>query len=150
MKTKIILQQDVPNLGMIGETREVSPGYARNYLLPRKMAVPATPRQKRLWAERKEQLEKDQKDKLAAAQKQGKSLQEVTVNLVARAGKDGKLFGSITSSDVARALNDKGVVVDKRWVDLRDPIRTTGDFIGMVRLHPQVRASFKIVVQALA
>lgn len=147
MKTKVILQEDIPNLGVSGDVKDVAPGYARNYLLPRKMAVPATPRARVLWEARKAEVEEGRKTKLVAAQERGRQLQDVVITLTARAGQDGKLYGSVTTTEVAKALSNKGVVIDRRWVELRDPIRTTGEFTGAVRLHPQVRAAFKILVQ---
>ncbi len=148
MKTKVILQDDIPNLGGAGDVKDVAPGYARNYLLPRKLAVPATARARAMWDARKAQVETDRKSKLAAAQERGRQLENVVITLNARAGQDGKLFGSVTTTDVAKALLGQGVSIDRRWVELREPIRTTGEFSGAVRLHPQVRATFKILVQA--
>ncbi|MBK8576561.1 MAG: 50S ribosomal protein L9 [Elusimicrobia bacterium] len=147
MKTKVILQSDIPNLGVSGDVKEVAPGYARNYLLPRKLAVPASPRAHALWDARKSEVEEGRKAKLLAAQERAKQLQDVVITISARAGQDGKLFGSVTTTEVAQALSDKGVAIDRRWVELRDPIRTTGEFTGAVRLHPQVRAAFKILIQ---
>jgi large subunit ribosomal protein L9 len=150
MKTKIILEQDVPNLGVSGDVKEVAPGYARNYLFPRGLAVPSTPRTAAKWDAKKDELAKERTAKLAAAQEQGKKISDLTIGLAVRAGQDGKLFGSITSGDVADALAKKGLAIDRRWVELKDPIRTTGEFTGAVRLHPQVRVTFKIQVNAVA
>jgi large subunit ribosomal protein L9 len=147
MKTKIILQEDIPNLGVAGDVKDVAPGYARNYLLPRKLAVPSSPRTRAVWEARKTQLNEERKTKLEAAQERCRQLEEVVITLTARAGQDGKLYGSVTTAEVAKALSGKGVSIDRRWVELRESIRTTGDFTGTVRLHPQVRASFKIQVQ---
>lgn len=148
MKTKIILQQDIPNLGVAGDIKEVSPGYARNYLLPRRLAVPASPRARGVWDAKKEKVEEERQAKLLAAQEQAKQIQDVVIGISARAGQDGKLYGSITPGDVADAFGKKGVTVDRRWIELRETIRTTGEFQGAVRLHPQVRATFKVQVQA--
>lgn len=149
-KTKIILQKDIPNLGVSGDVKEVSPGYARNYLLPRRLAVVATARHLKAWDQKKEKVEEERQQKLAAAQEQAKKIQEVVCTLTARAGKDGKLFGSITTADVAESFVKQGLTLDRRWIELREPIRTTGEFTGTVRLHPQVRASFKIQVNAVS
>lgn len=150
MKTKIILQKDIPNLGIAGDQKDVAPGYARNYLIPRKLAVPASPRVQAFWESQKEKVEVERKDKLAASQERAKSIQDVTINVSSRAGQDGKLYGSVTPADVAQAFAQKGVELDRRWIELREPIRTTGEFAGAVRLHPQVRATFKIQVQPQA
>jgi large subunit ribosomal protein L9 len=148
MKKKIILQKDVPNLGIEGDVADVAAGYARNYLLPRKLAVVATAKNIAILGEKKEKFAQDKKEKLAQAQEMSKKIQEQSCVLAVRAGKDGKLFGSITSGDVASFFNSKGLPLDKRWVELREPIRTTGEFSAAVRLHPQVRATFKIVVNS--
>jgi large subunit ribosomal protein L9 len=145
MKTKIILQKDIPNLGVVGDVMDVSIGYARNYLLPRRLAVTATVRTLAKVEEQKQKLVKENEQKLTQAQDQAKKIQEVVCTLQARAGEDGKLFGSITTGEVARVLGEKGFPVDKRWIEFV-PIRTTGEFVGAVRLHPQVRATFKIQV----
>ena len=150
MKTKIILQKDVPNLGVAGDVKDVSPGYARNYLLARQMAVPANERSLARLAEQKEKLDQERKEKLEAAQQQAKKIQEMVCTISARAGKDGKLFGSVTSQEVSQALAGKGVVIDRRWIEMREQIRATGEFTASLRLHPQVRASFKIQVNAVS
>ncbi|MBK9430190.1 MAG: 50S ribosomal protein L9 [Elusimicrobia bacterium] len=147
MKTKIILQQDIPNLGVAGDVKEVSPGYARNYLIPRRLAVPASERARLIWDAKKDKWTRPEA-KLAAAQEKAKGIQDVTIGITARAGQDGKLFGSVSTADVADAFAKSGVTVDRRWVEIREIIRTTGEFQGAVRLHPQVRATFKIQVQA--
>jgi large subunit ribosomal protein L9 len=150
MKTKIILEQDIPNLGVAGDVKDVAPGYARNYLFPRFLAVPCNARSEKKWAARKEQVEKERGEKLAQAQDRAKQIQDLVIGVSMRAGQDGKLYGSVTTGDIAKSLAEKGFVVDRRWIELRDPIRATGEFQGAVRLHPQVRATFKIQVQAVA
>lgn len=148
MKTKIILRQDVPNLGVNGDTLDVAPGYARNYLLPRSMAVPASARNLAKVAEQKQKISEENQKKLAAAQEEGKKIQALVCTITARAGDDGKLFGSVTTGEVSAELAKKGFNIDRRWIELREPIRTTGEFAVSVRLHPQVRASFKIQVNS--
>jgi large subunit ribosomal protein L9 len=150
MKTRIVLQSDVPNLGVVGDVKDVAPGYARNYLLPRGLAVLATARQLARVSEKKETLTKERAAKLAAAKEQAAKIQDVVCVLQVRAGKDGKLFGSITSADLSRYFAEKGLSVDRHWIELRETIRTIGDFSGTVRLHPQVRATFKIQVKPTA
>ncbi len=146
-KTKIILQKDIPNLGVTGDVMDVANGYARNYLLPRKLASIASKRGLEKVEEQKKKLAADNEKKLAEAQAEAKKIQEIVVTLQARAGEDGKLFGSVTTADVAHVLGEKGFPIDRRWVEFQ-PIRATGEFTGAVRLHPQVRAVFKIQVNA--
>jgi large subunit ribosomal protein L9 len=150
VKIKVILEKDIPNLGVAGDVKDVAPGYARNYLLPRRLAVPASPRATARWDAKKDQVTMDRRTKLAAAQAEAKRIEGIVCGIGARAGEDGKLFGSVTTTDVARVLAEKGVMVDRRWVEIRVAIRTVGDFTGAVRLHPQVRAEFKIQVSPLA
>jgi large subunit ribosomal protein L9 len=150
MKTKLILQKDVPNLGLTGDMIDVAPGYARNYLLPQALAVVASPRNVERWNEKKQKLSEENKAKLTAAQEQAEKIKQIVCSFSVRAGEDGKLFGSITSAEVAAALAKQGFVVDRRNVDLSGHIRTIGEFTGRVRLHPQVRASFKIQVSPTA
>src|SRR5688572_27864590 len=107
-KTKIILQQDIPNLGVTGDVMDVSPGYARNYLLPRRMATVATARTLAKWDDQKKQLVKENQGKLAAAQEQSKKITDLVIGIQARAGEDGKLFGSVTTAEGARVLAEKG------------------------------------------
>ena len=94
-------------------------------------------------------MAEERTQKLEAAREEGKKISEVVIGLTVRAGQDGKLFGSITSSDIADALAKRGLPVDRRWVELKDPIRAVGEFTGAVRLHPQVRVTFKILVNAI-
>ncbi len=150
MKTKIILQKDIPSLGVTGDVKEVSPGYARNFLLPRRLAVLSTERTRKIWEARKEKIEQERKEKLLAAEEQGRQIRETVCTLAVRSSKEGKLYGSVTTADVANAFQKKGLTLDRRWIQLSEAIKTTGEFSGNVRLHPQVSAAFKIIVNAVA
>ncbi|MGQ0645764.1 MAG: 50S ribosomal protein L9 [Elusimicrobiota bacterium] len=146
MKTKIILQKDVANLGVAGDAAEVAPGYARNYLLPRGFAVPASARHAAKWDARRQELAEENRKKLAAAQEQAKKIQQIVCTISGRAGEDGKLFGSVTTAQAAKSLADQGFPLDRRSIEFREVIKTTGEYTALARLHPQVRASFKVKV----
>jgi len=140
---KIILLQDVENLGKAGDLKEVANGYARNYLLPRQLAAGATPslianRQQRIAAEQRK-VEK-QAD---ANRQQAERLGQITLTFKARVGSQGRLYGSITSQDIATGLREvEGITVDRRLIDLPNPIRSTGTFTVPVkiasRLEPKI------------
>jgi len=143
---EVILRADVPKLGHRGEVVNVADGYARNYLLPRKMAVAATAGNKKVIEQektasvRREVTDKTQAEQLA------KMLADVTVVVARKAGEEDQLYGSVTSIDVAEALQAKGYSVDRRKIQLEDPIRTLGEFQVPLRLHRNVEAAVKLQV----
>ncbi|RAQ96270.1 50S ribosomal protein L9 [Thermogemmatispora tikiterensis] len=132
---KVILLQDVAGLGKAGDVKEVANGYARNYLLPRKLAAGATPallanREQRVAAERR-QLEKQEQLNRQLAER----LSQVTLTFKARVGRNGRLYGSVTSQDIADGLRQaEGLTIDRRLIDLPSPIRSTGTFEVPVRV----------------
>ena len=144
---KLILTQPVNKLGKPGEIVQVADGYGRNYLIPRQLAIPATAgnlkQAEKLSAEheRHEQRLRTDAESLAAR------LRETPVTVTARAGENEKLYGSITSSDVAEAIQAQlGVEVDRRRVELEEPIRQLGEHAVPVRLHPEVTAEVRVQV----
>ncbi len=144
---QIILQEDVEKLGNRGQLVEVAEGYARNYLLPRKYAIEATPgNMKRLDKMRaafakKEATEKD------AAQKLAELLAAVNLEFTRRTGENEHLFGSVTSGDIAEALEAKGYHIDKKKIVLAEPIKALGDFEVPVKLHRELTAPVKVSVK---
>lgn len=145
---KLILRQDVPKLGEAGDVVTVKPGYARNYLLPRGIAFEATEANlRRLEEERRRAEERARRDYLEA-RRRAKALEGVSLTFEARAGEESKLFGSITSADITERLNGLGLdfEVDRRQVELEEPIKTLGVFSVPVRLHPEVRPEIKVWV----
>jgi large subunit ribosomal protein L9 len=144
---QIILQEDVEKLGNRGELVEVAKGYARNFLLPRKLGLEATPgNMKRLEKMRaafalKEATEKD------AAQKIADQLAAVSITQSRKAGENDQLFGSVTSADIAEALAAKGFPVDKRKIVLENPIKTVGEYEIPVKLHREVIVNVKLTVE---
>lgn len=145
---EIILREDVPNLGTTGDVVKVRPGYARNFLFPRGLAVLADRRsvgvlehQKRLAQQKRE---RDQK----AANSLAERMSSVKLAFTARAGEEGKLFGSITTIDIERALGDQGYIVERRRIRLEEPIRSVGEHQVAVHLGAGVDAKISILVTA--
>jgi large subunit ribosomal protein L9 len=146
---KIILLKEIQDLGQEGELIEVKDGYARNYLLPRKLALPATSGNlNRLEEIRKHQRYKKQKN-LEEAKSFAEALAQTEVKLQAKVGEEGKLFGSITTADIARALKEKlGKNLDKKKINLLEPIKRTGTYSVPVRLEQDVETTVKVEVVA--
>ena len=142
----VILRDDVPSLGKAGQMVWVKLGYARNFLLPRGLAFEATEgNRKRIEAEGKARAARADSDR-AEAQELADRIGRVTLNFAAKAGEDGRLFGSITSADIAHRLEEEGVVVDKRKIELEHPLKQLGFHSIPVRLHHAVQAEVKVNV----
>ena len=147
---KLILREDVENLGKGGEIVEVKPGYGRNYLLPRGLAVLATAASEREIAHQKAVATAKAAKLKANAEAVAKRLADSAVTLKRRAGEQDKLFGSVTALDVAEALAQKGLQIDRRSIDLPEPIKTVGEHQVKVKLHHEVVGTVKVTVQAEA
>ena len=148
MNVQVILSEDVPNLGRTGDVVRVRPGFARNYLLPRKLAVEANPKSLRAFEHRKRiAIGKREVQKNEAAGLKLK-LEALSIVIGAHAGEEGKLFGSVTNIDIERALREKGFVIERRKIHLAEPIKQLGEFTVPVRLQPEVEASLKVEVKA--
>lgn len=143
---QVILKQRLENLGQPGEVVSVKPGYARNYLIPKGFAYPATEGNLRRMEKEREQLEKQAAAELADAKKQATAIEGTSVTFTARAGDEGKLFGSITSSDIAEKLAEQGIEVDKRHVDLGEPLKALGVYSVPIKLHADVQPEVKVWV----
>ena len=144
---KVILVQFVDNLGDIGDVVEVANGYGRNYLIPRGLGIVATAKNKR-------QLEHEQRlraHRIARARQDAQvfanELQTVSCRFIRKAGEEGKLFGSVTTMDIAERLKEAGFEVDRRRIQLEQPIRSLGEFAVPVRLRPEVVAELKVRVE---
>jgi large subunit ribosomal protein L9 len=143
---EVILREDVDKLGSRGEVVKVASGYARNFLLPKKLAVAATDSNKKIVEqERQAHLRKEAKFK-GEAEDLSKLLNGVTVIITQKAGENDQLFGSVTSKDVADALAAKNFTIDKRKVQLDEPIKQLGEFKVPVRLHKDVTAEVTVQV----
>src|SRR5436853_1400019 len=144
---KVILLQDVEGLGKAGDLKEVSNGYARNYLLPRQIAAGATPS---LVANRKQRIAAEQRklEKQAElSRQQAERLGQVTLTFKARVGSQGRLYGSITSQDIAAGLREaEGIIIDRRMIDMPEPIRTTGTFKVPVKIASKLQPEITVNV----
>jgi large subunit ribosomal protein L9 len=143
---EIILQEDIEKLGSRGDVVTVKEGYARNYLLPRKLAVEALAGNVKRLEKIRGVLAKRSSTEREQSQKQAELLNAVTVNLARKAGENGQLFGSVTSADLADALAAQGFEVDKRRVSLAEPIKAVGEYPVTVKLTQDVTATFKAIV----
>lgn len=147
--TKVILRENVPNVGETGDLVTVKPGFARNFLLPRGLAFEATPANiKRLEEDRRRSDERTKRDFLEA-RRQASAVEQISLTFKARAGEESKLFGSITSADIAERLNAEGNLgfqVDRRQIELDEPIKSLGVFNVPVKLHGDVRPEIKVWV----
>lgn len=143
---KVILQQDVPHLGRVGDIVKVRDGYGRNFLVPRGMAVVADERNVRRLDHQKREASAKATRILAEARAAAERIGQTAVSIKVQAGDEGKLFGAVTNRDIVDALAAEGVVVDRRQVDLAEPIKQIGVFTVPVRLHPEVEAAVKVYV----
>jgi large subunit ribosomal protein L9 len=145
---QVILRDRIENLGNAGDVVDVKPGYGRNYLIPKGLAYEASPANvRRLEAERAAQGRRDA-ETLDQARQQAAAIEGVSLTFNARAGQEGKLFGSITSADIVEKAAEQGVQIDRRQIELDEPIKSLGVHSVPVRLHPQVRPEFKVWVIA--
>ncbi len=135
---KVILREDVEKLGKAGEIVKVADGYGRNFLIPKQLAVPADVRNVRTLEHDKRVIEARAKKSRKAAESLAEKIGAVSLTLPARAGEEGKLFGAITSRDIALALEKAGVPVDRKLVQLAEPIKQLGDYKVKVRLGAEI------------
>ncbi|HEV7843288.1 MAG TPA: 50S ribosomal protein L9 [Pyrinomonadaceae bacterium] len=144
--TNVLLREDIEDLGARGEIVRVRSGYARNYLLPRKMAVEATASNvKQIEQERKALVKKETAER-ATADAQAEQLRSLSLSFERKAGEHGLLYGSVTSMDIAEALKERGYEIDRRRITLREAIKETGDYTVPVRLHREVTVEIPVVV----
>lgn len=144
--TKILLREDVDDLGARGEIVRVRAGYARNYLLPRKLAVEATAGNvKQIERERTVLLKKEAGER-ATADAQAEQMRSLVLSFERKSGEQGALYGSVTSMDIAEALKEKGYEIDRHRIQLREPLKRTGDFTVPLRLHREVTVDLQVKV----
>jgi large subunit ribosomal protein L9 len=146
--TKVLLREDVDDLGARGEIVRVRAGYARNYLLPRNLAVEATAGNvKGIEQERAALLKKEAKER-ATAEAQSQQMGSLTLEFRRKAGEQGALYGSVTSMDVAEALKERGYEIDRHRIHLREPLKRLGEYNVPVRLHREVTIDLQVKVMA--
>ena len=144
--TKVLLREDVDDLGARGEIVRVRAGYARNYLLPRNLAVEATAGNvKSIEQERAALLKKEAKER-TTAEGQSEQMRSLVLEFKRKAGEQGALYGSVTSMDLAEALKERGYEIDRHRIHLREPLKRLGDFDVPVRLHREVSIDLKVKV----
>jgi large subunit ribosomal protein L9 len=144
--TQVLLREDIDNLGARGEIVRVKSGYARNYLLPRNLAVEATANNVRQIEGEKAALAKREAKERSSAELQASQLQKLTLKFERKVGEAGVLYGSVTSMDIAHALKDQGYEIDRRKIVLREPIKRFGNYNVPVRLHRDVTLELPINV----
>ena len=144
--TKVLLREDVDDLGARGEIVRVRAGYARNYLLPRNLAVEATTGNvKGIEQERAALLKKEAKER-ATAEAQSQQMSSIELQFKRKAGEQGALYGSVTSMDLAEELKNRGYEIDRHRIHLREPLKRVGDYTVPVRLHREVTIDLKVKV----
>lgn len=143
---KVLLRQDYESLGRLGDIVDVKEGYARNYLIPRKIAVLATEGALNMIKEERDQQTRRQGKELKNAEKLATELEKVSVTIQMKVGEEDKLFGAVTNQMIAEALSEKGYTIDKRQIDLQDSIKALGIYDVSVKLHPSVTSKVKVWV----
>jgi large subunit ribosomal protein L9 len=144
---EVILKEDVPKLGHRGDVIKVAEGYGRNYLLPRKLAIEATKANRAVIEQMKQAAVRRSAVEKSDAEALSRQLEGVTLNFHRKAGEKDQLFGSVTSVDIADALEHKGFNIDRRKIQLHDPLKSLGEFDIPVRLHRDVTSRVKVVIE---
>jgi len=143
---KVILRQDYEPLGKIGDVVEVKDGYARNFLIPKKIVYPATPGSLRAVEEEKKRLQAKIHRERKSAELLATELEKVSVTITAEVGEEDRIHGTVTTQMIADALLEKGYEIDKRKIEIDEQIRTLGIFTAKIKLHPEVIAQIKVWV----
>jgi large subunit ribosomal protein L9 len=145
---EVILKEDVPNLGLRGDVVKVAEGYGRNYLLPRKMAMQANEANKAVIEQMKAAAARRSATEKAQAEEAAAKLQPVELSFTRKSGDGGQLFGSVTSADIAAELAKLGFDVDRRKIQLSEPLKQVGEYTVSIKLHREVSAHIKVNVVA--
>ena len=143
---KIILTQDMEHLGAAGDVVDVKPGYARNYLLPRQMGLVANKGNQALFEEVRQQRGAQLVREKREAEQKAEALSKASVNIAVAVGEEDRIFGSVTSQQIVDLLNEQGLEVDRRAIQLDEPLRALGVYDVPVKLHPEVDAKVKVWV----
>ena len=143
---KIVLTQDRDALGLEGDIVDVANGYARNYLIPKKIALEANKQNIKLMEMQKKKIEAKRFKAREDAEKVKEKMADVVITISQKAGEENKLYGSVTSMDIASQLEKQGIAIDRRKIALDKPIKTLGEFDVPVKLYPEVTGSIKVVV----
>lgn len=143
---KIILRQDVDELGLEGDIIHVANGYGRNYLIPKGIALEATPQNKKALELQRKKIEVRRVKAREEADNLKLKVEGIVITLSQKAGEEGKLYGSVTSMDIASGLEKQGIAIDRRKILLEKPIKTLGEFDVPIKIYPEVIAAIKVVV----
>jgi len=146
MALELILMADVEGLGLEGQTVKVTEGYARNYLLPRKLAVPISHAALKRLEKNRLARESRQQNERAAAQALAQTIEQASCTITVKVGENDKLFGSVHANDIAEALKAQKIELDRRKIHLAEPIHELGVYTIKIKLHPEVEASLKVWV----
>ena len=144
---EVILKEDVAKLGSRGDVVKVAEGYGRNFLLPRKLAIEATRANRAVVDQMKAAAARRSEREKADAESVAKRLEGVTVSFQRRSGEHDQLFGSVTAGDIATELEKQGHTVDRRKIQLHEPLKTLGEFTVSVRLHKDISSHVKVVIE---
>jgi large subunit ribosomal protein L9 len=144
---EVILFENVKGLGRQGDKVKVSEGYFRNYLKPRGLAEEATPANLKRFEKMKQKQLELAAEKLSEARELAKRIQDLVVVVKAKAGDSDRLFGSVTAQDIVSALEQQGYLIDKKHIELEEPLKKLGNYQVHLRLHPEVKAKVKVVVE---
>ncbi|PYX80139.1 MAG: 50S ribosomal protein L9 [Acidobacteria bacterium] len=144
---EVILKEDVPRLGSRGDVVKVAEGYGRNFLLPKKLAIEASQGNKAVIEQMKAAAVRHSAQEKAGAEELAKQFDGVSVSFQRRSGEHDQLFGSVTSGNIAEALEKKGFNIDRRKVQLHEPLRTLGEFTVPIKLHKDVTAHLKVLIE---
>lgn len=144
---KVILTSDVDKLGKAGEMVNAKTGFARNFLLPNKLAVQATKENIKIWEEKQAELRAIERENIKNANELKEKIENIKVKIIAKTGEGDRLFGSITSMDIEKALKDQhGLDVDKKKIEMKDNIKSLGTFNVLVRVYPDINANLEVIV----
>jgi large subunit ribosomal protein L9 len=143
---EVILREHIDHLGRRGDVVKVAAGYARNYLLPRKLALPVTDANKKQIERERKNAEARELEERSQAEAFAKRIGETAISIGRRVGENDTLYGSVTSADIATALHAKGFEVDKRKITLPEPLKALGEFTVPVKIHREVTAQVKVTV----
>lgn len=144
---KIILLKEVEGLGNAGDVVEVKDGYARNFLLPKGVAIKGTKENLANWEEDQARLKEEEAIARERAEELKKEIEALTIEIEAKTGASGKLFGSITNQEIANELSERGINIEKKKIELEENIKETGEHIVPVRVYPELVADLKVVIK---
>lgn len=144
---KVILTSDVDKLGKAGEMVNAKTGFARNFLLPNKLAVQATKENIKIWEEKQAELRAIERENIKNANELKEKIENIKVKIIAKTGEGDRLFGSITSMDIEKALKEQhGLDVDKKKIEMKDNIKSLGTFNVVVKIYPDINANLEVIV----